>query len=102
MISSRLNIDNKKYELVVDNDEQCRFFKEMNTYIPKLLFYLWSQPKVISEILSLSDKSLVEEHLAPLIVNNFYKYFSLKIKYLIINVRRNLNTKQGIKRLFNI
>ena len=73
MISSRLNIDNKKYELIVDKDEQCRFFKEMNTYIPKLLFYLWSQPKVISEILSLSDKSLVEEHLAPLIVNNFYE-----------------------------
>ena len=73
MISSRLNIDNKKYELVVDNDEQCRFFKEMNTYIPKLLFYLWGQPKVVSDILSLSDKSLVKEHLAPLIVNNFYE-----------------------------
>ena len=73
MISSRLNIDNKKYELVVDNDEQCRFFKEMNTYIPKLLFYLWGQPKVVSDILYLSDKSLVKEHLAPLIVNNFYE-----------------------------
>ena len=34
MISSRLNLDNKKYELIVDNEEQCRYFKEMNTYIP--------------------------------------------------------------------
>ena len=73
MISSRLNLDNKKYQLVVDNDDQCRFFKEMNTYIPKLLFYLWGQPKVVSEVLSSGDKSLVKEHLAPLIVNNFYE-----------------------------
>ena len=73
MISSRLNNDNKKYELIVDNDEQCRFFKEMNTYIPRLLLYLWSQPKTVSDILSLGDKTLVKEHLAPFIVNNFYE-----------------------------
>ena len=73
MISSRLNNDNKKYELIVDNDEQCRFFKEMNTYIPRLLLYLWSQPKTVSDILSLGDKNLVKEHLAPFIVNNFYE-----------------------------
>jgi hypothetical protein len=70
MISTRINDDNKKYELVVDNDDHCRFFKEMNTYIPKLLFYLWSKPKVVSEILLNSDKSLVKEYLAPIIANN--------------------------------
>ena len=73
MISSRLNLDNKKYELIVDNEEQCRYFKEMNTYIPKFLFYLWDHPKVVSEVLYSGDKSLVKEHLAPLFVNNFYE-----------------------------
>ena len=56
MISSRLNLEDKKYELVVDNDDHCRFFKEMNTYIPKLLYYLWAKPKTVSKILYLSDK----------------------------------------------
>ena len=73
MISTRLNNDNKKYELIVDNDDQCRYFKEMNTYIPKLLSYLWVKPKAVSQVLSYGDKSLVKEHLAPLVVNNFYE-----------------------------
>ena len=73
MISSRLNSDNKKYELVVDNDEQCKFFKEMNTYIPKLLFFLWAKPKIVSEILANTDKTLVKNNLASFIVNNFYE-----------------------------
>ena len=98
MISTRLNIDNKKYELIVDNDEQCRFFKEMNTYIPKLLFYLWVQPKTVSEILALGDKSLVKEHLAPLIVNNFYEnvissnYIEDNLMYVIaLLLKREIN-----------
>ena len=73
MISTRLNLDDKKYELVVDNDTQCRFFKEMNTYIPKLLSYLWAKPKLVSKILCFADKSLVKNNLASLIVNNFYE-----------------------------
>ena len=98
MISTRLNIDNKKYELIVDNDEQCRFFKEMNTYIPKLLFYLWVQPKTVSEILAFGDKSLVKEHLAPLIVNNFYEnvissnYIEDNLMYVIaLLLKREIN-----------
>ena len=73
MISTRLKLDDKKYELVVDKEIICRFFKEMNTYIPKLLEYLSVKPKIVSKILCLSDKSLVKNHLAPLIVNNFYE-----------------------------
>ena len=73
MISTRLNLDDKKYELVVDNNTQCRFFKEMNTYIPKLLYYLWTKPKLVSKILCFADKSLVKNNLASLIVNNFYE-----------------------------
>ena len=73
MINERLKIDDRKYQLVDKNEDQCKFFKELNTYIPKLLFFLWSKPKIVSEILYNSDISSVKEHLAPLIVNNFYE-----------------------------
>ena len=73
MINERLKIDNKKYQLVDKNEDQCKFFKELNTYIPKLLFFLWKKPKIISEVLYNSDIAPVREHLAPLIVNNFYE-----------------------------
>ena len=73
MINERLKIDDKKYELVDKNEDQCKYFKELNTYIPKLLFFLWSKPKIVSEILHNSDIQPVKEHLAPLIVNNFYE-----------------------------
>ena len=95
MISSRLNLEDKKYELVVDNDDHCRFFKEMNTYIPKLLYYLWAKPKTVSKILYLSDKLLVKDHLAPLIVNNFYEniissnYIEDNLMYVITLLLKN-------------
>ena len=95
MISSRLNLEDKKYELVVDNDDHCRFFKEMNTYIPKLLYYLWAKPKTVSKILYLSDKLLVKDHLAPLIVNNFYEniissnYIEDNLMYVIALLLKN-------------
>ena len=73
MINERLNVDDKKYQLVDKKEDQSRYFKEFNTYIPKLLFYLWSKPKIVSKILYNSDIKPVKEYLAPLIVNNFYE-----------------------------
>ena len=73
MINERLNVDDKKYQLVDKNEDQCKFFKELNTYIPKLLFFLWNKPKIVSEILYNSENKPVQEHLAPLIVNNFFE-----------------------------
>ena len=95
MISTRLNLDDKKYELVVDKDTICRFFKEMNTYIPKLLEYLSIKPKIVSQILCLADKPLVKNHLAPLIVNNFYEnilssnYIEDNLMFVIASLLKN-------------
>ena len=95
MISTRLNLDDKKYELVVDKDTICRFFKEMNTYIPKLLEYLSIKPKIVSQILWLADKPLVKNHLAPLIVNNFYEnilssnYIEDNLMFVIASLLKN-------------
>ena len=104
MINERLNIDNKKYQLVDKLEDQCKYFKELNTYIPKLLFFLWQKPKIMSEILSNSDKMLVKEHLAPLIVNNFYEniissnYIEDNLMYVIVQLLKqevkSLNTSE--------
>jgi hypothetical protein len=67
----------------------------MNTYIPKLLYYLWAKPKTVSKILYLSDKLLVKDHLAPLIVNNFYEniissnYIEDNLMYVITLLLKN-------------
>ena len=35
--------------------------------------YLWEQPKLIANLLSIADKNDIKEYLAPLISNNFYE-----------------------------
>ena len=110
MMSERLKLDDKKYQLVDKNEDQCRFFKELNTYIPKLLFFLWNKPKLISEILYYSDIKLVKEHLAPLIVNNFYEniissnYIEDNLKSKIckqVKIRKNFWKKHPVDQYWN-
>ena len=73
MINERMNLDNKKYVLIDKHELQCKYFKELNTYIPKLLHFLWEKPTVISEILNNADPKDVKNNLASLITNNFYE-----------------------------
>ena len=101
MINERLKIDDKKYELIDKNEDQCKFFKELNTYIPKLLFFLWSKPKIVSEVLYNSEITPVKEHLAPLIVNNFYEniissnYIEDNLMYVIaLLLQKEINSLQ--------
>ena len=95
MINERLKVDDKKYQLIDKNEDQCKFFKELNTYIPKLLFFLWNKPKLVSEILYNSEIKPVREHLAPLIVNNFYEniissnYIEDNLMYVIALLLKN-------------
>ena len=73
MINERMNLDNKKYVLIDKYEKQCQYFKELNTYIPKFLHFLWDKPSVISEILYNADPKDVKNNLASLIANNFYE-----------------------------
>ena len=73
IIAERLNLDNKKYVLIDKHEMQCKYFKELNTYIPKLLHFLWEKPRVIAEIIHNADPNLVKTNLAPLFTNNFYE-----------------------------
>ena len=47
--------------------------RDLNTYIPKLLNYLWDQPKLIASILENSDIGDVKKNLGSFFANNFYE-----------------------------
>ena len=70
MIAERMGKDDRKYELV---EEQSEFLRDLNTYLPKLMYYLWEQPKIVASVIKNCDINDLKEHLAPLIANNFYE-----------------------------
>ena len=70
MIAERLGKDERKYELV---EEQGEVLRDLNTYLPKLMNYLWEQPQIFAKVIQNCDITELKEHLAPLIANNFYE-----------------------------
>ena len=72
-MAERQEKETRKYKLVHDYEEQHYYFKDSYTYIPKLMEFLWEQPKVVAKLLSNSNYNDVKKNLAPFIVNNFYE-----------------------------
>ena len=70
IISERTRKDDRIYELVED---QIEYLRDLNTYLPKFMIYLWEQPKIVSFIINHSDINELKEHLAPFFANNFYE-----------------------------
>ena len=60
----------KKYELVND---LTLHLKDLSNYIPKLLKYLWDDPKTMANLLKNSKIDDIKKRLAPMITNNFYE-----------------------------
>ena len=60
----------KNFVLVKDNKD---YLKTLYLYIPKMLTYLWENPKIIAKLLLNSNNSDIQTYLAPLICNNFYE-----------------------------
>ena len=60
----------KNFVLVKDNKD---YLKTLYLYIPKMLTYLWENPKIIAKLLLNSNNSDIQAYLAPLICNNFYE-----------------------------
>ena len=60
----------KEYILVKNNYD---YLSELNTFIPKLLSYLWDDPKLVANLLMNADHSDTEKYLAPLICNNYFE-----------------------------
>ncbi len=69
MVSERKNEDNRKFELVKDQEE---FLRELNTYLPKFMYYLWEQPEIVAAIIKNADADELKE-ISPLFANNFYE-----------------------------
>ena len=65
--------ETRKYRLIHDYQEQHDYFKDTYTYLPKLMEFLWEQPKIVAKLLSLSNIEDVKKNLAPFIANNFYE-----------------------------
>ena len=82
-----------------DNDE----LKDLNNYLPNLLTYLWENPKLVATLLSNSNITDVKEHLASLIVNNFYENI-LSSNYIEDNLMYvlSLMIKEEINKLENV
>ena len=73
MSLQRLKSDQRQFELIDDHKDKDEIFSELNTYIKYLFEFLWNQPKIVSNILSLSNIKDVKEHLAHFFTNNFYE-----------------------------
>ena len=73
ILAEKQEKENRKYKLVHDYVEQHNYLKDAYTYIPKLMEFLWEQPKVVAKLLSHSNYDDVKKNLAPFIVNNFYE-----------------------------
>ena len=68
----------KKFELMENNSEHL---KDLNNYIPKLLTYLWEDPKLMSNLLMNSKIDDIKSTIAYFITNNFYENI-LSFNYL--------------------
>ena len=94
MISERKDKkkDNKIYELVED---QNKVLRDLNTYLPKLMNYLWEQPQIVAFIIKKTEINDLKDYLAPFWVHNFYEnilssyYIEDNLMYLLTLLLQN-------------
>jgi len=88
LIAEKEELDNRKFKLISELEEQHNYFKDIYTYIPKFFVFLWEDPKIISKLL-ITNIEDIKKNLAPFFVNNFYenilssKYIEDNLIYLI-------------------
>ena len=78
IVKSESNSKNKDQQNLKENiliENNYDYLQVLKTYIPKLLNYLWENPKLVANILMIADKNDTQKYLAPLICNNFYENF---------------------------
>ena len=62
--------EKRKYEIVKNPGD---YLHDLNTYIPKLMNYLWENPKVVSSIIQNTKNNYVKNYLSILFADNFYE-----------------------------
>ena len=70
MIAERLGKDDRQFELV---EEPGTFLRDLNTYFPKLMNYLWEKPNIVTILIKNTEIRDLKEYLAPFFANNFYE-----------------------------
>ena len=101
MILERQNKgETRQFELLEDPGD---LLSDLNTYIPKLLNYLWDLPKLVAAIIEKADLTDIYYCFAPLFTNNFYENI-LSSKYLEDNLMYviTLLLNNEIQKLTNI
>ena len=58
--------------MVYTYEEQKNILQSLYFFVPKLMTFLWEDPKLLSKLLLNSDINDVKKYLAPFIVNDFY------------------------------
>jgi hypothetical protein len=62
--------EKRKYEIVKNPGD---YLHDLNTYIPKLMNYLWEKPKVVCSIIQNAKNNYVKNYLCSLFADNFYE-----------------------------
>mgnify|MGYP003571309309 CR=1 FL=1 len=70
LIDEKTKKEKRKYEFVKNAGD---YLHDLNTYIPKLMNYLWEKPKIVCSIIQNSKNTYVKNHLSTLFADNFYE-----------------------------
>ena len=105
IIAERTLKDDREFELTEEHSDMLR---DLNTYFPKLMNYLWEEPKIVAAVLKYSEPKDLKEDLAPFFANNFYEnilstyYIEDNLMYLLtlllqdeINKLKDINDSES-------
>ena len=94
MINEKAGKSKEKFELLSEKESLIKL-RDLNTYIPNLMNYLWEKPHIVSTLIMNSDKKDIKNNLAPLFMNNFYEnilssnYMEDNLMYLLTLLLKN-------------
>ena len=72
-ILKKMELTDKTFLLIDDQEEIPKIFKASWTYLKSFLENLYTSPKVVSKIISVSKIEDIKDYLAPFFTNNFFE-----------------------------
>ena len=84
--------EDKEFEIV---EEKGEYLRDLNTYLPKLMIYLWEEPKIVASIIKNAETNDLQNYLAPFFANNFYEnilsnyYIEDNLMYMLTILLKN-------------
>ena len=78
LIDQKIKQEDRKYEFVKNPGD---YLHDLNTYIPKLMNYLWEKPKIVCSIIQNSKNNYVKKYFIYLL---YLQIIFMRIFYLLI------------------